>query len=166
MSRSEKSKTALWTCPASSSQMSDYTIQFCPNGSDFYGSLIPSDEYLHATASCSSRATSGAATFTVGPSPTSLATKGTLQVQATAAAGVGGQAALADGGETLGLASASDGVPSPTPAAGVAGGGGAASASVSSTDNGDQQAPAATPHCFGGQWLEAVPSGGETIEPC
>ncbi|RSH91668.1 hypothetical protein EHS25_009037 [Saitozyma podzolica] len=78
--------TALWTCPGSS--LSDYTIAFCPNGTDYVGSSEPSGPYLDATATCTSMVTSYSTTFSVGPSPTSTDTSATLSVVVTAASGV------------------------------------------------------------------------------
>ncbi|WVQ79506.1 hypothetical protein IAT38_001605 [Cryptococcus sp. DSM 104549] len=86
----EKSKTALWTCPG----RPDYTIEFCPAGSDYVGAKEASNAYVDATAKCSNLATVFSETFTVGPSPTSLATTGTLEVVATVATGVDGAAAI------------------------------------------------------------------------
>ena len=74
--------------------MSDYTIEFCPGGTDYVGSEIAGTEYVDATATCSNMATTGSSEFSVGPSPTKTATKGTLQVIATVATGVDGAAAI------------------------------------------------------------------------
>lgn len=97
---SEKSKTALWTCPASASKgrLADYEIEFCPNRTDYVGAATPQEKYLSATATCANMATNFTTTFPVGPSPTKTATKGTLQVIATVAAGVDGAAAVQMGG--------------------------------------------------------------------
>ncbi|KAL7418585.1 hypothetical protein Q5752_007043 [Cryptotrichosporon argae] len=92
----EKSGTALWTCESGP----DYTITFCPSSSSYAGSsdaAVP-DTYAAATATCSSMVTSFSVTYAVSASPTAAQTTGTLDVVATNAAGVGGQAALALGG--------------------------------------------------------------------
>ncbi|TYJ56822.1 hypothetical protein B9479_002432 [Cryptococcus floricola] len=86
----EKSKTALWTCANSP----DYIVEFCPAGSDYVGAKTPSDTYANATATCSSLASTGSATFSVGPSPTGAVSSGTLSVVATVATGVDGAAAI------------------------------------------------------------------------
>lgn len=107
-SHSEKSKTALWDCPASAK--SDYTIEFCPDGEGYAGSKNghPDPKYLHATATCSSLAKTGPKTFAIKPSPTKLITAGTLQVVATIAAQVDGAAAGAEGGGLVNEATPSD----------------------------------------------------------
>ncbi|ODO07056.1 hypothetical protein I350_04424 [Cryptococcus amylolentus CBS 6273] len=86
----EKSKTALWTC----SNAPDYIVEFCPAGSDYVGAKTPSDAYVNATATCSSLASTGLSTFSVGPSPTGAVSSGTLSVVATVATGVDGAAAI------------------------------------------------------------------------
>ncbi|ODO00600.1 thaumatin family protein [Cryptococcus wingfieldii CBS 7118] len=86
----EKSKTALWTCANSP----DYIVEFCPAGSDYVGAKTPSDAYANATATCSSLASTGLSTFSVGPSPTGAVSSGTLSVVATVATGVDGAAAI------------------------------------------------------------------------
>lgn len=86
----EKSGTALWTCSGSP----DYTVEFCPAGSNYVGAKEASHEYVYATARCSSIATTFSTTFNVGPSPTSTATIGKLDVVTTVAAGVDGAAAI------------------------------------------------------------------------
>ncbi|OXG81108.1 thaumatin family protein [Cryptococcus neoformans Gb118] len=86
----EKSHTALWTCGGSP----DYTVEFCPAGSDYVGAKEASNEYVDATATCSSMAITFSTTFNVGPSPTSIATIGKLDVVATVATGADGAAAI------------------------------------------------------------------------
>ncbi|KAE8542310.1 hypothetical protein D1P53_001084 [Cryptococcus gattii VGV] len=86
----EKSGTALWTCSGSP----DYTVEFCPAGSNYVGAKEASHEYVDATARCSNIATTFGTTFNVGPSPTSTATIGKLDVVATVATGVDGAAAI------------------------------------------------------------------------
>ncbi|OCF74263.1 hypothetical protein I204_04633 [Kwoniella mangroviensis CBS 8886] len=88
----EKSDTALHTCPATS--LAGYTIEFCPNDSDFIGEIEPDPKYLSSTASCSNIATSWTTTFPIRPSPTQILTSGTLDVVATVATGVDGAAAI------------------------------------------------------------------------
>ncbi|AAW43473.2 conserved hypothetical protein [Cryptococcus deneoformans JEC21] len=86
----EKSHTALWTCGGSP----DYIVEFCPAGSDYIGAKEASTKYVNATATCSSMATTFSTAFSVGPSPTSIATIGELDVVATVATGVDGAAAI------------------------------------------------------------------------
>ncbi|WVQ67290.1 uncharacterized protein L199_005485 [Kwoniella botswanensis] len=88
----EKSDTALHTCPATS--LAGYTVEFCPNNSNFIGELEPDPKYLSSTASCSNIATSWITTFPIRPSPTQVLTSGTLDVVATVATGVDGAAAI------------------------------------------------------------------------
>lgn len=93
---SEKSNTALWTCDATDpAKYSDYEIVFCPNGTDYVGPKLEqvNTKYFSATATCSNMATTFSQNYTVGPSPTLIATKGTLPVVATALAGLDGAAA-------------------------------------------------------------------------
>ncbi|ORX40766.1 thaumatin family-domain-containing protein [Kockovaella imperatae] len=90
----EKSESALWTCPSSPGSLSDYTIEFCPDGRDYVGSRFAGTEYLDATAKCTSQATSGPQTFSVPPSPSTTIAQGTLQVVATVATGLDGAAAI------------------------------------------------------------------------
>ncbi|WWD20055.1 hypothetical protein CI109_104528 [Kwoniella shandongensis] len=85
----EKSHTALWTCASNP----DYTVEFCPSGSDYVGPKIPSNKYVSATATCANLATNFTSMFTVGPSPTKTASIGTLDVVATVAPNVDGAAA-------------------------------------------------------------------------
>ncbi|WVQ75229.1 hypothetical protein IAR50_004841 [Cryptococcus sp. DSM 104548] len=100
----EKSRNALWTCANSP----DYIVEFCPAGSDYVGSKTPSTEYANATATCSSLASTGASTFSVGPSPTGALSSGTLSVVATVATGVDGAAAVQVGAtESSSVASSS-----------------------------------------------------------
>lgn len=86
----EKSGTALWTCSGSP----DYTVEFCPAGSNYVGAKEASHEYVDAKARCSNIATTFSTTFNVGPSPTSTATIRKLDVVATVATGVDGAAAI------------------------------------------------------------------------
>ncbi|KIR29579.1 thaumatin family protein [Cryptococcus deuterogattii 99/473] len=66
----------------------------CTAGSNYVGAKEASHEYVYATARCSSIATTFSTTFNVGPSPTSTATIGKLDVVTTVAAGVDGAAAI------------------------------------------------------------------------
>lgn len=90
---SERSETALWTCP-STSQKADYIIEFCPNRTDYVGTQTPGREYDSATATCSNKVTAFSQTFKVGASPTKGIQSGTLDVVATVATGLDGAAAL------------------------------------------------------------------------
>lgn len=100
---SEKSGTALWTCDSAPGNMSDYTVEFCPNSGSFIGSKEPSMKYANATATCSNQATTylppPGAQWTPGsavPSPSTTIGKGTLRIVATNLPNVGGQAAIAN----------------------------------------------------------------------
>lgn len=98
---SEKSGTALWTCPETS--RADYTIEFCPKQSGYVGPATPATQYLNATATCSDKVVAFHATFAVPPSPTLVLSSGTGRVVATVSPGVDGAAAFAtDGGLDLG----------------------------------------------------------------
>ena len=91
---SEKSGTALWTCPTGAGALPDYTIEFCPSGTDYVGAKVPGSQYLDATATCSSMATTGLQAFSVPPSPSTTISQGTLNVAATVATGLDGAAAI------------------------------------------------------------------------
>ncbi|KAK8849433.1 hypothetical protein IAR55_004765 [Kwoniella newhampshirensis] len=104
----EKSKTALWHCAGKP----DYTIEFCPSGSDYVGPETPSHKFDSATATCSNVVTAFANTFAVGPSPTKTATIGTLDVVATVASNVDGAAAIQIGGGAVSVSSSAG--PSPS----------------------------------------------------
>ncbi|KAI9634241.1 thaumatin family-domain-containing protein [Dioszegia hungarica] len=84
----EKSGSALFTCPSSSS--SDYEIVFCPGGSDYIGPKSASVEYDNDRAACANKVNSGPQQFAVGPSPTQGASIGDIKY--TAGAGGGGPA--------------------------------------------------------------------------
>jgi hypothetical protein len=99
---SEKSGTALWTCPSTAKSRPNYVVEFCPAGSDYVGPSTPNSKYISATASCEGSATTfispSSQTFSVGPSPTKTQTIGTLQVIETVAPGIDGAAAFGLGG--------------------------------------------------------------------
>ncbi|KIR56462.1 thaumatin family protein [Cryptococcus gattii Ru294] len=145
----EKSGTALWTCSGSP----DYTVEFCPAGSNYVGAKEASHEYVDATARCSNIATTFSTTFNVGPSPTSTATIGKLDVVATVATGVDGAAAIQIG-KTSAASSDETKIAIPTTASQTAAGVvaqiisssavGATSAAVLSSDGSDVSAAQAT----------------------
>lgn len=145
----EKSGAALWTCSCSP----DYTIEFCPAGSNYVGAKEASHEYVDATARCSNIATTFSTTFNVGPSPTSTATIGKLDVVATVATGMDGAAAIQIG-ETGAASSDETKIAIPTTASQTAAGvvaqtisssaARATSAAVLSSDGSDVSAAQAT----------------------
>ncbi|WRT66204.1 uncharacterized protein IL334_003157 [Kwoniella shivajii] len=89
----EKSGT-LFQCDSTPTSMPNYTIEFCPNDSEYIGQIEPDLKYLGSTATCSSIATYFDETFSIRPSPTKILTSGTLDVVATVATGINGAAAI------------------------------------------------------------------------
>ncbi|WVR08304.1 hypothetical protein IAU60_005357 [Kwoniella sp. DSM 27419] len=95
--------SAIQQCP--STDPSDYTIEFCPDGSDFMGATEPQDtKYFADTAKCTGNATTWSTTFAV-TSPTAR-TQGTMSITAVVSATEAvtqssGAASIAQGGESV-----------------------------------------------------------------